>query len=971
MKASHRFTKGPLDRAISNEQKSPFIPSSMKTKMKMLLPIIVLSHLFFSASFSQDRHVFLTKYDSCQVRTSQEMFTTKEAFSVGSPLVRVAYVIPSNRTAQPNGVAYLQNAIKIGQQWYKDQMEQNGFGAKTYVFETEADGVTPLIHVVPVTETDDFLRGDIWPRTTQAVTNAGISIWASGELWVLIPEAHLMQADGTVIGGTAQGAGFGSGDSPGVAMIGSNALPLFQPGMITDDTPYDGKVVPALGPFPMKQGVTFASFEGSTFSSLASSWLGALLHEMGHALGLAHDYRNDTNFHGNLMFNGFRGIRGSLFPEKYPQDYTRLAYSSSTILNVSHYFNRDKIVTSSPDITYANFGSVIPQQGHVHITFQASDSDSLSLALLRYRGDAVAEMALEGTDVDTTFAVPYFTQGSTNPYTIAVYDKQGNLTNYSLEFNVPGGYNQAPVPFIRVDPPMPGPSQLITLNASISSDVDHDQSSLVTVWDVDNDGKLDTQPSTNKTIQYQYENPGNYLIRLKIIDPDGAQTISTPVSIKIPGEQKIAIESFSLIDADKDEAVAELRDSMEIDLGVWMGKLFSIRANTSPGTIERVELNLTGPISHQQIEKKQPYALFGDSPDGNFIGRKLVPGQYTLTATPFSSAEKGTALTISFRVIDTRVITSLTLINPRTDHEIKELKHGDVVNLKEVGSRRFDIRANIADEKISKVVFQLKGPIKHQQIERMSPYTLFGDHHGHFNGRKWLAGAYTLTVTPYINDVKETALTISFVVTDGFAINSFTLIDATLDQPISILSEGDIIDLSLLKNNKLSVRADTEPVHVDKVFFTLNGPIVYFWIERYYPYTLFGDITSQNGSTDYAGLKLICGSYTLTATAYSDGVWSSTHAISFEVTTGGQSDATSRRLEVYPIPASGVINITHEGKTEQSHMILLDLNGNVLLNRHLSKQPVEQLDVSAFRKGTYYLKVVSPEGVQVIRLVLE
>ena len=31
------------------------------------------------------------------------------------------------------------------------------------------------------------------------------------------------------------GAGNGSGNSPGVSMIGSNALPLFRPGMITDD----------------------------------------------------------------------------------------------------------------------------------------------------------------------------------------------------------------------------------------------------------------------------------------------------------------------------------------------------------------------------------------------------------------------------------------------------------------------------------------------------------------------------------------------------------------------------------------------------------------------------------------------------------------------------------------------------------------------------------------------------------------
>ena len=52
-------------------------------------------------------------------------------------------------------------------------------------------------------------------------------------------------------------------------------------------------------------------------------------------------------------------------------------------------------------------------------------------------------------------------------------------------------------------------------------------------------------------------------------------------------------------------------------------------------------------------------------------------------------------------------------------------------------------------------------------------------------------------------------------------------------------------------------------------------------------------------------------------------------------------------------------------------MILLDFNGNVLQHRPLSPQPVEQLDVSAFRKGVYYLKIVNPEGSQIIRVVVE
>ena len=86
-----------------------------------------------------------------------------------------------------------------------------------------------------------------------------------------------------------------------------------------------------------------------------------------------------------------------------------------------------------------------------------------------------------------------------------------------------------------------------------------------------------------------------------------------------------------------------------------------------------------------------------------------------------------------------------------------------------------------------------------------------------------------------------------------------------------------------------------------------------------------------------------------------------------------QTDLNEGRLQVdvFPLPASGVVNIVHKGKNEQAQMTLLDFNGNVVLTRPLSQQPVDQLDVSGLRKGIHYLKIVSPEGLQIIRIVVE
>lgn len=1392
-----------LVQAFLNEQlMQPLILRALKIRRKALLMGVFVSIVLWSPSFSQEATTLLSRYDSCHVHPPQEMKPQAGLRTATSnALVRLAYVIPSNRTPQPNGVRNFQNVIKKEQQWYKEQMEQNGFGAKTFTVETEDDGVTPLVHVVHVPETDDFLRGDgdgytIWARTMTAASDAGVSLWAIGEVWVLIPEVHLMLPDGTVTGEVALGAGWGTSNRPGLAMIGSKALALFEPDLMTNDTPYDGQILPAIGPFPMRSGNTFGWYEGTTISAVVSSWLGALFHEMGHAFGLAHDFRNDNNFHGNLMGNGLRGIRGSLFPEKYPQDYTRLEYTSALILNVSHFFNNDKYETFSPAISFANPGSISPKQGLVHIAFQATDDDSLSLAHLRYNGNAVAEILLDGTEADTALAVPYFTPGNTNQYTLALHDRQGNTTYREIQFNVPAGYNQAPIPFIQVDPPVPGVKQPIRLDASHSSDADHSLSSVVASWDVDNDGQFDTEPNTNKVAQYLYENPGNYLIRLKLTDPDGAQTISTPVSVRIPGEKKITVEGFTLIDADKDTAVADLHNGTVIDLTRWEGKKFSVRANASPGVIAYVKFDLKGPIAYHGIEKAEPYALFGDSPKGNFVGRKLLPGEYTLTVTPFAASGQGIALTISFQVVpgttvpsivkdktiggagvdqlnsvvrspdggyllagssssnisgdksesnegfadfwvvkvdaqynkqwdktfggennetlqtaipannggyllaglssdsfgneidywiimvddqgnkvwdktfggvgrnilrtaisipgggyllggdseanasgdksensrgesdywiiridnqgnkiwdktiggggedllrgitaapdggwllgglsmsdasgeksengkgsvdywivkiddsgnrvwdktiggtghdsfssaeqavdggyllagssdsdisgdkreaskgngdfwlvkidsqggfqwdktiggDSRdtfshaiptadggyllggtsnsdisgdktenskgnddywvvkldatgnrvwdktiggsvgdnlasitpklndnyllagssnsnasgdksenvkgncggtfcasdywiveltpptrpVVTSLTLMNAYTDQEIKEIKDGDVISLTELGTTLLNIRANVSGEKIGRVVFDLNGPITYQHTEIEQPYALFGDSpKGNFFGRKLLPGKYSLSVATYVNDTKAATLTISFTVIQGFEISGFTLIDATTDQPVRNLTNHDVIDLSLFKGHRLSAQADTKPGQLEKVILVLGGPIVHSTTEHYYPYNLFGDLTAKDGSADYGGAIFLPGTYNLTAIPFLDGVRGTSYTISFTAKWGDGGETAGARLEVYPNPASRVAYVKPSGRTEQANMILLDVNGNTLLNRPLSEQPVEQLDVSTYRRGIYYLKIVTADGTQTVRLVIE
>ena len=450
-------------------------------------------------------------------------------------VVRIAYIIPTNRSAQAHAIASLRNAIVKYQSWYRDQMERNGFGSKTFRYETEPDGVTPKIYTVNVTETDAYLRGDLWGRTISAASAAGVPTWTAKQVWWLIPEAHLELADGSIVGGTALGASFGSGDDPGVAMVGSDALARYQPAFFTNDASYHNQVVSQIGSYLLKQDISFPWFEGTTFSSVASSALGAALHEMTHGFGQPHDFRNDNNFNGNLMGNGLRGFRGALNPDRYPADYARAAYGSALALNVSRYFNANSSFNDStlPTLTITTSGTNTPVNGLLQISFIASDAGGLSVAWLILNGDLVGEMTLSGTSVTRTFATAYYNPGQTNQYTISIFDAQGNKRSVDA-FIVPRtGFNRAPKPFIKVSPPTAFVGQACSLDASQSNDPDHSLSSVQVEWDLNGDGIYDTALTTSKILTNRFASAGDRLVSARLTDPTGAQTVSAPMALRI------------------------------------------------------------------------------------------------------------------------------------------------------------------------------------------------------------------------------------------------------------------------------------------------------------------------------------------------------------------------------------------------------------------------------------------------------
>jgi hypothetical protein len=453
--------------------------------------------------------------------------------------VHVGYVIPSNRTPQSDGVANLQSYIPTMQSWYGDQMQRYGFGYKTFNYETLAGGVTPSVHTVSTSMTDANIRADVWGQTNTAAGNAGLSVWSTGEVWLLVPECHLQQSDGSIIGGSALGASYGSGSDPGVAVVGSDDLPRVNPSWLTNTQAYAGKTISNFGPYPLVQDKSFPWFEGTTISSIASSAQGAVAHELGHAFGLGHDFRNDSNFDGDLMGNGLRGWRGAKYPRLFPSDDTQLSYAAALQLSVSRYFNPNAVYTdnTAPALSVSTSGAVNPTNGQLQVRFSGSDASGLAAVLLRRNGDLVAERRLSGNSLtNAVISTPYFAAGQNDQYTLEIYDAQGNKRSANVNITVNSGLNCAPQPFLNLRTSLADLGKSVLLDASWTTDPDDSAASLLYSWDLNGDGIFDVGPSSSSTLTTSFSSAGDRLIYVGVTDPHGAMSLSEPLSLRIVPE---------------------------------------------------------------------------------------------------------------------------------------------------------------------------------------------------------------------------------------------------------------------------------------------------------------------------------------------------------------------------------------------------------------------------------------------------
>jgi hypothetical protein len=267
-------------------------------------------------------------------------------------VLRTIYFIPTNREPNPESVEKLKNYVKLLNQYYGMQMARHGFykpgttEGKTFAYEVDEHG-EPLIRIHRGKMTDAEYGGgpELFGRVRGEIAEAFSMEKAT---YYVMAETARIHPDSTITGPCCLGArGRAPGGAGGIAIKGSDNLPFLDAALFDDDTPVEGMIIPELGPYPVKHGVSFGGYAGNTVGDYASTILGATGHEIGHAFNLPHVFSNDhgAKTGGDLMGLGNQGFRGNF--GNFPGEWAHLSRESCEMLNVYRVFNPGEPLTHS------------------------------------------------------------------------------------------------------------------------------------------------------------------------------------------------------------------------------------------------------------------------------------------------------------------------------------------------------------------------------------------------------------------------------------------------------------------------------------------------------------------------------------------------------------------------------------------------------------------------------------------------
>ena len=529
------------------------------------------------------------------------------------------------------------------------------------------------------------------------------------------------------------------------------------------------------------------------------------------------------------------------------------------------------------------------------------------------------------------------------------------LGTLSLSFSIGsgGGGNQPPTAVASATPLSGNAPLLVNFTGSASTD---DVGVTGYSWNF-GDGGSSTQANPSHT----YSAAGQYTASLTVTDGGGLQDTET-VSINVTNPSQNGVTSLTLVNATSDADLLTLTNGMQINQTLTQGITLSIRANTNPAVVGSVQMNLTGPITRNQVEGLAPYSLYGDSGGGtDYSGVAFPSGTYTITATAYSgSGLSGNVLgtlSLSFSIGSggggNQPPTAVASATPLSGNAPLLVNFTGSASTDDVGVTGYSW--NFGDGGSS------------TQANPSHTYSAAGQY----------TASLTVTDGGGLQDTETVSINVSAPPSQGVV--SFTLINADTDMDLTTLTNGQQISASLVSGVNLNIRANTNPATVGSVSLNLSGATTASRTENTAPYALFGD-----DSGDYLGQPLPTGSYTISGTAYSGRGLSGTNlgglVVSFSISNASAKGTAldsegsgeiadeaeviekTRKVSIVPNPADAYVDIILSGEPIPFNEILVFDSIGRLIRSYSA-------EASATSQGVYRIPTFGlEEGVYVVRI---
>ena len=173
---------------------------------------------------------------------------------------------------------------------------------------------------------------------------------------------------------------------------------------------------------------SFFSKPNSPVYEFVENGIGGVAHELGHAFGLSHDYRNSSV---DIMGGGFRNIRFNFDSRARPSQRVGFSEENTRLLMSSRYLATD-VDAEDYAPPQADISVVKLTDGRLRASLEISDESGLRALVIRHRrpnsSDVVEGRSLSGKveSIEMPIAIPI--DAETMDVRFAVTDVGGNVT---------------------------------------------------------------------------------------------------------------------------------------------------------------------------------------------------------------------------------------------------------------------------------------------------------------------------------------------------------------------------------------------------------------------------------------------------------------------------------------------------------------------------------------------------------------